>query len=92
MFPSALCAWLQVIYHILGIPFSDYHFLSSNVAVRASASGTARDAATAQQELTHYMDKLVASKEQKPQNDLISDLVVNQVSSRAIYKDYHINT
>jgi hypothetical protein len=33
----------------------DYDFLSGNVAVRASASSTARDAAAAQQQLTAYM-------------------------------------
>lgn len=50
---------VQVIYAMLGIPFEDYHFLSTNVAVRASASGTARDASTAAQDLMDYMNKLV---------------------------------
>lgn len=33
----------------------DYEFLSENVAVRASGSSTARDAAAAQDALTDYM-------------------------------------
>jgi hypothetical protein len=49
----------QVIYELLGIPFSDYKMLSGNVAVRASASSTARDAAAAQSDLTAYMERLV---------------------------------
>ena len=44
---------------MLGIPFEDYHMLSSNVAVRASGSSTAKDAAAAQQELQEYMENLV---------------------------------
>ncbi len=44
--------------------------LSSNIAVRASASGTARQAAAAQEELTRYMHDLVAEKERNPQDDV----------------------
>lgn len=41
----------QVIYEMLGIPFADYELLSKNIAMRTSASYTARDAAAAQHEV-----------------------------------------
>jgi hypothetical protein len=40
--------------------------LSNNVAVHASGSSTARDAAAAQEQLTRYMNQLVTRKEQQP--------------------------
>lgn len=48
------------------IVLQDYKFLSTNVAVRTSASGSARDAAAAQKGLTEYMVELVAKKEKNP--------------------------
>lgn len=66
--PTQSCSHVQVIYAMLGIPFSDYHFLSSNVAVRASASGTARDASTAAQDLMNYMNELVSRQQARVEN------------------------
>jgi nitric oxide reductase len=48
---------------MLGIPFKDYKMLSNNVAVRASGSSTAKDAAAAQEELQKYMEDLVRTRE-----------------------------
>jgi nitric oxide reductase len=77
----------KVIYELLGIPFSDYKFLSNNVAVRASASGTAREAAAAQQQLTEYMENLVAQKEKNPSNDLISEVIQKHMKKGEITRD-----
>jgi nitric oxide reductase len=77
----------KVIYELLGIPFSDYKFLSNNVAVRASASGSARDAAAAQKQLTDYMENLVAQKEKSPGNDLISEVIQKHLKKGEITKD-----
>jgi nitric oxide reductase len=61
--------------------------LSNNVAVRASGSSTARDAAAAQEQLTRYMDNLVSKKEQQPSSDLISEVVQSQLKSGKITRE-----
>eukprot|EP00775_Hariotina_reticulata_P010929 gene10929-11084_t len=65
----------KVIYEMLGIPPEDYQLLSSSVAVRASGSSTARDAAAAQEDLLQYMLRLVDHKEMHPGRDLVSELI-----------------
>eukprot|EP00195_Chlamydomonas_chlamydogama_P009597 CAMPEP_0202897450 /NCGR_PEP_ID=MMETSP1392-20130828/6199_1 /ASSEMBLY_ACC=CAM_ASM_000868 /TAXON_ID=225041 /ORGANISM="Chlamydomonas chlamydogama, Strain SAG 11-48b" /LENGTH=450 /DNA_ID=CAMNT_0049583077 /DNA_START=265 /DNA_END=1617 /DNA_ORIENTATION=+ len=82
----------KVIYSMLGIPFEDYAKLSGNVAVRASGSSTARDAAAAQQELTDYMDKLVSRKEQAPGDDIISHMIRDQLRPGHINREQLIAT
>lgn len=77
----------KVIYQLLGIPFEDYHMLSNNVAVRASGSSTARDAAAAQEQLTRYMDKLVTEKEKNPSKDLISEVVQGHLKNGNISRE-----
>jgi cytochrome P450 len=61
--------------------------LSNNVAVRASGSSNARDAAAAQEQLTRYMDGLVARKEQQPGKDLISEVVQSQLKSGKVTRE-----
>lgn len=68
-------------------PVQDYHFLSNNVAVRASGSSTARDAAAAQQELTQYMENLVMEKEKNPGKDLISEVIKTQLKEGKITRE-----
>ncbi|KAF6261839.1 cytochrome P450, nitric oxide reductase [Scenedesmus sp. NREL 46B-D3] len=77
----------KVIYQLLGIPFEDYHMLSSNVAVRASGSSNARDAAAAQEQLTRHMAGLVSQKEQQPSKDLISEVVQSQLKPGKITRE-----
>lgn len=77
----------KVIYELLGIPFEDYRFLSNNVAVRASGSSTARDAAAAQEELTNYMNNLVKEKEHNPGSDLISEVIQQHMKQGDISRD-----
>ena len=48
-------------FHMLGVPEKDMQMLLNYNAVRTSGSGTAAEAATASQELTSYLDKLVSS-------------------------------
>lgn len=61
--------------------------LSNNVAVRASGSSNARDAAAAQQELTQYMERLVADKEAQPDHDLISEVIQSHLKAGNITRD-----
>ncbi|KID97186.1 Cytochrome P450 55A2, partial [Metarhizium majus ARSEF 297] len=75
-----------IIYTILGVPFSDLEYLTQQVATRSNGSGTAREASTASQELLKYIGTLVDKRLAEPKNDLISELVVNQVSKGIIEK------
>ncbi|KAG8417529.1 hypothetical protein J3458_005026 [Metarhizium acridum] len=75
-----------IIYTILGVPFSDLEYLTEQVATRSNGSGTAREASTANQELLNYIGTLVDKRLAEPKNDLISELVVNQVSKGVIDK------
>jgi hypothetical protein len=69
----------QIIYGILGTPITDLDYLTSCNAVRTNGSSTAAQAANANRELLDYLGKLVDVKTQKPGDDLISKLVVEQV-------------
>ncbi|KAL4423466.1 hypothetical protein ABPG77_005418 [Micractinium sp. CCAP 211/92] len=77
----------KVIYELLGIPFSDYDFLSNNIAMRTSGSSTARDAAAAQQELTDYMERLVDSRVKDPREDVISWVIRDNLKKGEISRD-----
>lgn len=49
-------------------------------AVRTNGSATASEASAANAELLAYLERLVKMREEEPQDDLISKLVVEQVS------------
>ncbi|KAJ9618995.1 hypothetical protein H2203_008811 [Taxawa tesnikishii (nom. ined.)] len=66
----------QIIYKMLGVPEKDVGELSTDSDVR---TGTSRDAAeSANKHLQEYMSKLVDQRIEKPEDDLISKLVVEQ--------------
>ncbi|KAI3427183.1 hypothetical protein D9Q98_007120 [Chlorella vulgaris] len=77
----------RVIYELLGVPVEDYETLSSNVAVRASGSSNARDAAAAQEKLTAYMESLIASKEASPSDDMLSRVIEGQLKPGLISRE-----
>ncbi len=55
-------------------------YLIKYTAVRSNGSATAREAAEASKELLDYLSKLVSCKQQDPADDLISKLVIEQVT------------
>jgi len=70
----------KVIAKILGVPMEDTDYLIQCTAVRSSGSSTAKEAGQASQDLTEYLRKLVNKKEKNLGDDLISKLLVEQVS------------
>lgn len=68
-----------IIYGILGVPFEDLPALTNFAAIRSNGSATAREAATANQELLDYLARLVEKRIESPQKDLISKLVTEQL-------------
>lgn len=70
---------VQIIYGILGVPFSDLAFLTKQAAIRSNGSATATEASNANQELLNYMGSLVDQRSAEPKDDLISHLVTTQL-------------
>jgi nitric oxide reductase len=75
-----------IIYTILGVPFEDLEYLTTQNAIRSNGSGTAQEAAAANQELLDYLAKLVDLRMDEPKEDLISKLVVEQLKPGHIEK------
>ncbi|KAH6887490.1 cytochrome P450 55A3 [Thelonectria olida] len=75
-----------IIYTILGVPFEDLEYLTQQNAIRSNGSGTAQEAAAANQELLNYLANLVDKRLEEPKDDLISKLVVEQLKLGNIEK------
>ncbi|KPM41930.1 Cytochrome P450 55A3 [Neonectria ditissima] len=75
-----------IIYTILGVPFEDLEYLTQQNAIRSNGSGTAQEAASANQELLNYLANLVDKRLEEPKDDLISKLVTEQLAKGHIEK------
>ncbi|KAJ4299186.1 hypothetical protein N0V90_004430 [Kalmusia sp. IMI 367209] len=72
-----------IIYEILGVPFQDLEFLTQQNAIRSNGSATATEASNANKAyrvLLDYIGNLVDQRTTAPKDDLISKLVIEQVS------------
>ncbi|QSS65504.1 cytochrome P450 [Histoplasma capsulatum] len=67
-----------IIYGILGVPKEDLAYLTECNAVRSNGSSTAAAASNANKELLDYIGNLADKRLEKPGNDMISKLVVEQ--------------
>ncbi|KAJ2979340.1 hypothetical protein NQ176_g3315 [Zarea fungicola] len=67
----------QIIYTMLGVPFSDLEFLTKQNAIRTNGSSTARQASEASKDLLEYLGRLVDERAAEPRDDIISHLAVN---------------
>lgn len=70
----------QIIYGILGVPFSDLPYLTQQAAIRGNGSATATESSQANASLLSYIDDLVVKRIAKPENDLISLLTTTQLA------------
>jgi len=80
----ALAVPSLVICELLGVPYEDHGFFqqqSRNLINSRSAADTALDA---QRALHRYLDRLIEAKNEKPGDDLLSELVVQQVRTGAL--------
>lgn len=68
-----------IIYGILGVPFDDLEFLTTQAAIRGNGSATATEASQANQTLLDYIGDLVDKRSVEARDDLISKLVTEQV-------------
>ncbi|KAL6399539.1 Cytochrome P450 55A2 [Ilyonectria robusta] len=75
-----------IIYTILGVPFHDLQYLTTQNAIRTNGSSTAREASSANKELLNYLAGLVDERLEEPQDDLISKLCTEQVKPGIVDK------
>ncbi|KAL8302923.1 hypothetical protein RB600_006682 [Gaeumannomyces tritici] len=80
-----------VIYTLLGVPFEDLAFLTTQNAVRTNGSATAQEAASANYWVIHrtllgYLADLVDKRIAEPKDDLISKLATEQLKPANIEK------
>ncbi|MFB7666722.1 cytochrome P450 [Kitasatospora sp. NPDC056138] len=67
-----------VICQLLGVPYSDHDFFQRCTAVAFNRNSTAEQIRTSREQLTDYLGRLVASKAERPTDDLLSRMVLNQ--------------
>ncbi|KAF6806528.1 cytochrome p450 55a3 [Colletotrichum plurivorum] len=75
-----------IIYTILGVPFKDLEYLTQQNAIRTNGSSTALQAQATNQEILDYLANLVEKRSERPKDDLISKLVVEQLRPGHIEK------
>lgn len=69
----------MVICEMLGVPFEDREYFSEKSNICTSSQVGPEEAAAAAKELYAYMEKLIDIKAEKPENDLVSRLVAEQL-------------
>ena len=70
-----------VICHLLGVPYADHDFFQRRARLLVSRDETVERATTAQDELTDYLDAVIADKLAAPADDLLSKLAVEHVAT-----------
>ncbi|KAL8420745.1 hypothetical protein RB594_003519 [Gaeumannomyces avenae] len=75
-----------IVYTLLGVPFEDLAFLTTQNAIRTNGSATAQESASANQTLLDYLADLVDKRIAEPKEDLISKLATEQLKPGHIEK------
>ena len=70
-----------VICHLLGVPYADHDFFQRRARVLVSRDQTVERAIAAQDELTEYLDGIIADKLAEPADDLLSKLAAEHVAT-----------
>ncbi|NEE03473.1 cytochrome P450 [Phytoactinopolyspora halotolerans] len=73
----------RTICHIFGLPPEERHYFQSRDHRRNALDSDPADVVAATEEMLHYVDALVASKQRSPGDDLISELVRDQLDTGA---------
>ena len=68
-----------VISHILGAPYEDHEFFERRAADKLAFQADKDAPLQAAAELRDYMDRLIAEKEKRPGDDLLTRLIVEQI-------------
>jgi cytochrome P450 len=70
-----------VICHLLGVPYADHEFFQRHARVLVSRDQTVEQVIAAHDELTEYLDGVIADKLAEPADDLLSRLAREQVAT-----------
>jgi cytochrome P450 len=70
-----------VICHLLGVPYADHDFFQRRARVLVSRDETVERATTAKDELTGYLEGVIAHKLAEPADDLLSKLAGEHVAT-----------
>jgi cytochrome P450 len=70
-----------VICELLGVPYADHDLFQRNTKVIARRTSTAEEVGAAMEEITAYLEELLASKRAKPADDLLSVLATQRVET-----------
>jgi cytochrome P450 len=71
----------KVIVDLLALPLSDSGFFQNRLEVWHSLSSTPQESAQAKQDLTDYLADAIARRREKPGDDLMSQLIVEQLDT-----------
>jgi cytochrome P450 len=71
----------MVICDVLGVPYADHDFFQRRARVLVSRDQTVERAIAAQDELTEYLDGIIADKLAEPADDLLSELAGEHVAT-----------
>ncbi|QLJ01750.1 cytochrome P450 [Streptomyces sp. NEAU-sy36] len=70
-----------VICALLGVPYEDHDFFQRNTQVLVRRTSAEDDVRAASEALTAYLDDLLAAKQAKPEDDLLSMLAAQRVAT-----------
>lgn len=71
----------QVICHLLGVPYADHSFFQQRTRLLITRDQAVETAVAAQEELTEYLERMIAEKLTHPADDLLSSLAVDHVAT-----------
>jgi cytochrome P450 len=69
----------MVICRLLGVPYDEHPYFQDRTRTLFDTTSDAQQIAAAKTEIASYLDRLVASKERAPADDLVSRMLVEQV-------------
>jgi cytochrome P450 len=70
-----------VICHLLGVPYADHDFFQQRTRVLITRDQAVERAIAAQDELTEYLERIIAEKLADPADDLLSNLAIEHVAT-----------
>ncbi|RYF60800.1 MAG: cytochrome P450 [Comamonadaceae bacterium] len=81
----------EIITLLLGIPYEDHEFLHESTRIQFGTKSTPEEVRKSLKELFEYFDKLVTQKAEKPQDDVVSRLVEEQLKPGHVDRETLIN-
>jgi cytochrome P450 len=81
----------EVISHLLGVPYEDHEIFHRATRIQFGTKSTPEEVRASLKELFQYLDGLISAKAAKPQDDIISRLVQEQLEPGNVDRETLIN-